>query len=260
MKPTQPGYFEREVCRPFYHRGGDNGILLVHGFTGSASHMRKLADGLAARGRTVRTINLPGHATTEEDMARADWQIWLQAVKEAALEMMGVLRTFTVCGLSMGGVLALLAAEQMKVDGCVPISAPMAVKNRFLSLAGPASLFVRRISWGAPGERAERLDPEYDFGYTGFPTAKGADLNHLIRLARRNLFNITCPILCVQSSGDETIWEGSADCILEGVGSEVRRKLWLSGVPHVCTISPELPAIVDAVDGLMQRAEEEKQS
>ena len=45
----------------------------------------------------------------------------------------------------------------------------------------------------------------YDFGYTGFPTAKGADLNRLIRLARQNLFNITCPILCVQSDADETI-------------------------------------------------------
>lgn len=67
MKPTQPGYFDREECRPFYHRGGDNGILLVHGFTGSAAHMRPLADELARRGRTVRTINLPGHAQTEED-------------------------------------------------------------------------------------------------------------------------------------------------------------------------------------------------
>ena len=259
MKPTAPGYFDRDVCQPFYHRGGDNGILLLHGFTGTAAHMRKLADALAARGYTVRTINLPGHAQTEEDMGRADWQSWLQAVKQACLEMMGELRVFTVCGLSMGGVLALMAAEQMKVDGCVPISAPMAVKNRFLHLAGPASLFIKRISWGDPGNRASLVDPAYDFGYTGFPTAKGADLSRLIRLARQNLFNLTCPILCVQSDADETIWKGSADCILEGVSSEVRQKLWLSGMPHVCTLSKELPAIVDAVDAFMDRVEAEKE-
>ena len=157
------------------------------------------------------------------------------------------------------GVLALMAAEQMKVDGCVPISAPMAVKNRFLHLAGPASLFIKRISWGDPGNRASLVDPAYDFGYTGFPTAKGADLNRLIRLARQNLFNLTCPILCVQSDADETIWKGSADCILEGVGSEVRQKLWLSGMPHVCTLSKELPAIVAAVDAFMDRVEAEKE-
>lgn len=57
---------------------------------------------------------------------------------------------------------------------------------------------------------------------------------------------------------DESIWPGSADTILDGVSSEVRRKLWLNGVPHVCTISRELNAITDAVEGLMLRAAMEK--
>ena len=42
--------FESDVCRPFFHKGSEDGILLMHGFTGSAAHMRKLADGLAAKG------------------------------------------------------------------------------------------------------------------------------------------------------------------------------------------------------------------
>ena len=74
MKPHEAGYFEREVCKPFYHKGNDCGVLLIHGFTGSCAHMRPLADDLAARGYTVRTINLPGHALTEADMAKANWQ------------------------------------------------------------------------------------------------------------------------------------------------------------------------------------------
>ena len=79
MKPTEKGFFDREICQPVHLRGDDNGILLLHGFTGSAAHMRKLADALHQRGHTVRTINLPGHASTEEDMARSNWQMWLQA-------------------------------------------------------------------------------------------------------------------------------------------------------------------------------------
>lgn len=254
MKPTEANYFDREVCKPFYHRGGDNGILLVHGFTGSAAHMRKLADALAQRGYTVRTINLPGHAATEEDMGRQTWQTWLQACKEASLEMMGEVKTFTIGGLSMGGVLSLLVAEQMKVNGCVPISAPMGVMNKMLPLAGLAAPFVKRIPWGEQPDRSRQLDPAYDFGYTGFPTAKGSDLFKLIKLAKRNLFNINCPILCVQSDGDDTITPSSADEILAGVSSDHKEKLWLHGVPHVCTISRELPAIVDAVDALMKMA------
>lgn len=258
MKPTETGYFDREVCRPFFHEGGPNGILLLHGFTGSAAHMRKLADALAGRGYTVRSVNLPGHASTEEDMARANWQMWLQASKQAALDMMDRCQVTTVCGLSMGGVLALLIAEQMKVDACVPISAPMATKNRLAPFARLVAPVYRRVSWAPPAQRHKLLDPEYDYGYTGFPTAKAADLNHLIKLARQNLFNINCPLLCVQSDADETVWEGSADCILSGVGSEIRQKLWLHGVPHVCTISTEWPAIVDAIDGLAQKAAAEK--
>ena len=259
MKPTEPGYFDREVCQPYRYDGSKNGILLLHGFTGSAAHMRKLAEALARRGHSVRTINLPGHAATEDDMAKATWQSWLYEVKQASMEMINEMDTFTICGLSMGGVLALLVAEQMKVDACVPISAPMAVKNRLLPLAGLFAPLMPRIAWGPPTERHAALDSAYDFGYTGFPTAKGADLNQLIKLARRNLYNITCPVLCVQSEADETIWEGSADTILDGVSSGIRQKLWLKEVPHVCTISRELPSIADAIDKLMERVHQEKQ-
>ena len=254
MKPHEAGYFDREVCKPFYHKGNDCGVLLIHGFTGTCAHMRPLAEDLAARGYTVRTINLPGHALTEADMAKATWQQWLHAAKEAAYQMMQEARVFTVAGLSMGGVLALLIAEQMKVDACVPISAPTAVKNPGLPFSAIAAPFYPRISWGPATDRHTYIDKEYDFGYSGFPTAKGADLNQLIKLARRNLYNITCPVLCVQSEADETIWEGSADTILDGVSSGIRQKLWLKEVPHVCTISHELPSIVHAMDELMKKA------
>ena len=247
----QASVFDREVCRPFFHKGGDDGILLMHGFTGSAAHMRKIADRLADKGYTVMTINLPGHASTEAEMAKCTWVDWLEAAKQAVLELKTHCKRVTVCGLSMGGVLALLVSQQMQVDGCVTISAPMAVKNRLLGLAGIAAPLLPRIAWGGGGEYHKGLDKAYDFGYSGFPTAKGADLNRLIKLARKNLFSVVCPILCVQSEHDETIWEGSADCILENVSSDKRQKLWLTGVPHVCTISPQLPAIVDSIDRLL---------
>jgi len=250
--------FEHEVCRPFYHKGSDNGILLLHGFTGCAAHMRPLADLLAQRGYTVRTINLPGHATSEEDMAKSDWQQWLHAAKEAALEMRNELATFTVGGLSMGGVLALLIAQQMKVDACVTLAAPTAAQNPFMPLSSIAAPFIKRIAWKSSGVRHSGLNRAYDYGYSGFPTAKAADLYRLIRIARSNLFSIHCPILAVQGDADETIVKESADNILMGVSSNVRRKLWLEGVPHVCTLSPRLPAIADAIDDLMQLAAQEK--
>ncbi len=252
MKEREPEYFDRDCCRPFLLEGGEKGVVLLHGFTGSISHMRPLGNALNDRGYTVKGINLPGHATTEADMAKQSWQTWLHAAKEATLEMLERCSAVTICGLSMGGVLALLVAEQMRVAACVPIAAPMGVKNKLMGLAGILAPIYPRVSWGAPNQRQIELDPDYDFGYSGFPTAKAADLNKLIHLARANLFNINCPTLAVQSADDETIWTGSADCILDAISSEKKEKLWLQGVPHVCTISKELPRIVDAMAVWMQ--------
>ena len=260
MEPHAAGHFNREVCQPFYHKGNDCGILLIHGFTGSCAQMRPLADTLAERGYTVRTINLPGHALTEAEMAKANWQQWLHAAKEAAYEMMQEVRVFTVAGHSMGGVLALLIAEQMKPDGCVPICAPTAVRSRLLPLAGLCAPLIPRIPWGEPTERHRHIDSNYNFGYSGFPTAKGADLHRLIMLSNRNLFNIQCPILVVQSDGDETIHLSSADTILENVGSKVRQKLILHDMPHLVPLTPEMPAIANAMDNLIKRISAEKRA
>ena len=253
-KPLDASYFDHECCKPFFFQNGRNGVLLIHGFTGCVSHMRPLGDRLAERGYTTLGIALPGHGTTEADMAKADWQQWLQASKEGVLKLRECCDTVTVCGLSMGGVLSLLLAEQMKVDACAPISAPMATNIKLISLAGLIAPLHPRIAWKPNPDRAKDHDPAYDFGYTGFPTKSASDLNHLIHLARRNLFNVQCPLLVVQSHDDHTIWQGSSDCIFESVGSENKRQLWLDGVPHACTVSKELPAIVDGVEQLLKQA------
>ena len=77
-------------------------------------------------------------------------------------------------------------------------------------------------------------------------------------MARRNLFNIQCPVLAVQSDSDETIWHGSADEILNGVSGRIKQKLWLHGMPHVVTLTKEYLTIADAMDRLITRVSEEK--
>ena len=87
MKTRPEADFSSPLCQPYEVRQGEHGVLLMHGFAGSAAHMRPLAEGLVQQGFGVRTINLPGHATTLEDMRRCSWQDWLNAAKEAFREM-----------------------------------------------------------------------------------------------------------------------------------------------------------------------------
>ena len=246
--------FDCEECRPFSALGSRQGILLIHGFTGTCAHMRPLAEELAAMGYTVRTFNLPGHATCEEDMRKSDWQQWLHAARQQAHELRSQTDHLAVAGLSMGGLLALILAQQMDIDLCVPISTPMAVQNRLLPFAGIAAPFKPRIEWKKSPERHLAVDKRYDYGYAGFPTAKGSDLFKLIKTARRNLFSVHCPVLCIQSNTDEIIRRDSAQIILDGVSSERRLLMGLDGLPHVLTLTRECKTIAKAIHTQYQLA------
>jgi len=151
----------------------------------------------------------------------------------------------------MGGVISLLLAEDGLPDACVTLSAPMAAQNRLIGLSRIVAPFKPRISWAPPAERKSLPYAAYDYGYPGFPTAKAADLNHLIHAARKDLSQIVCPILAIQSQKDETISPDSAEVILQRVSSAKKQKLILSDAPHVCTLSSELPKIAEAMNVLM---------
>ena len=248
MKAFDASHFNLDRCKPFLHVGGETGVLLIHGFTGSVANMRPLGDALADLGYTVMGINLPGHATTEADMAASNARQWLQAAREAAIQLRRKCATVVVAGLSMGGVLALLLASEGLVDACVTLSAPMALHNRLARFTPWLAPVMPRISKAPTDERHRLIDASFDYGYSGFPSRKMADLLWLIRRARKQMPDVTCPLLVVQSDGDHTIWLGSAGWIDAHVNSKNKQLLALRGVHHVCTLSPALPEIVSTMD------------
>lgn len=252
--------FADALCQPFLlegenRNGKTHGVLLLHGFTGTAAHMRLLAEGLHARGFTVMGVNLPGHATDMDDMARATWQDWLEAAKEAFLCLREKCDYVSVAGLSMGGCLSLIIGEQMQPTAIAPISAPMGTKAP-LWLAALASPVIKTVWWQARDEKAALVDRRYDIGYPGFRSSCAAHLNRLIKLARQDLHAVTCPTLVVQSHADATITADSAEVILQGISSVRKGVLWLEDVPHVCTISREAANIAAAVAEHFRWAEE----
>lgn len=255
MKHRPARDFSAEVCQPFRFQGDEHGVLLLHGFTGSAAHMRPLGEALHAQGFTVEGLNLPGHALSMEAMAETGWQDWLDAAKDAFIRMQQRRRYVSVAGLSMGGCLALLIGEQMRPTAVAAISTPMAVQNPLLPFAGIAAPFVKRIMWRSREGSPYQVDDRYDYGYPGFPTRCGSDLNRLIRMARQDLHALQCPLLIVQSRHDETISPDSAEIIAKGVGSKQVGTLRLEMVPHVCTISEALPDIAGRVAEVFRMAE-----
>ena len=131
----------------------------------------------------------------------------------------------------------------------------METRNRFRHLALFGSVFHPMVHKRPNSGLALRVDPAYDVGYRSFPTKSTHDLNVLMGKARRHLSLIHCPMLAVQSHGDETISADSLDTILGGVSSEVKARLWLDEAPHVCTIAPEYLQIAEAMERFLRDAE-----
>lgn len=252
--------FKDSVCQPFLwegerRSGKSHGVLLIHGFTGTVAHMRLIGEELHARGFTVMGINLPGHATDMDDMARCTWEDWLNAAKDACLQLKERCDHVSVAGLSMGGCLSLIIGEQMQPTAIAPISAPMGTQLP-LWLAALARPVFPTIWWRTRKEGSASVDERYDYGYPGFRNGCAPHLSRLINIARRNLHAVTCPILVVQSHADETITADSAEVIMKGVSSQRKGVLWLDDVPHVCTISREAGNIAEALAEHFRQAEE----
>lgn len=248
--------FDDAVCQPFFFEGKrDHAVLLIHGFTGSVSHMRPIGEMLHAQGFSVMGVNLPGHATSMDDMARYTWSDWLDAVREAFQTLKARYTHVSVAGLSMGGCLALMIGETMQPTAVAPISAPMGTKAP-LWLATLVSPLVRTICFWPEGKDEPLLDPNYHYGYPGFRSSCARQLARIMRMARQNLHAVTCPVLVIQSRADETIAANSASIILQGVSSPRKGVLWLEDVPHVVTITKERENIAAALAELFIQAEQ----
>ncbi|WHH57281.1 alpha/beta fold hydrolase [Petroclostridium sp. X23] len=235
-----------EYAQPFFLEGDDEGCLLIHGFTGSPAHMRLLGEVLHKQKYTVSGILLKGHGTCLEDMAKTDWKDWLNDTKEEYDRLCRKCSKVYVIGLSMGGILSLILAENYPVDKMVSIASPMHVYDKLLPFARVMKYFKRFNSW----EKSEPMKgeaAEYDITYSGLPVNGAASLYNLMKMAEKHLSKITCSTFIIQSRMDRIVKPESAEIIFNSISSTHKELLWLEHSKHVCTIGPERQTIHDNI-------------
>ena len=143
--PVLPG------AEPYRHDGGEVGVLLCHGFTGSPQSLRPWAEYLAERGLTVSLPLLPGHGTRWEDMQLTGWQDWYAEVDRELRALRERCSQVFVCGLSMGGALALrLAAKHGDAVSGIVVVNPA---NKVHGLSAYALPVVRQCVRSTKGHR-----------------------------------------------------------------------------------------------------------
>ncbi len=141
-------------AEPFSHDGGDIGVLLSHGFTGSPQSMRPWAEHLAGEGFTVRLPRLPGHGTSWQELNRTRFEDWYAVVDAALTELTERCSKVVVGGLSMGGTLVTRLAEQRGADvaGLMLVNPAFRSEDRRL-VALPLIKAPRAVG---PGDRQRR--------------------------------------------------------------------------------------------------------
>lgn len=99
------------IDRSTLHVGGRVGVLLIHGLGGTPVEMRFVAQGLSRAGFTVLCCQLAGHCGTVEELRSSTWKQWYASVEEAHDRLKQHCDVVIAGGLSMGGLLATLLAQ-----------------------------------------------------------------------------------------------------------------------------------------------------
>lgn len=232
----------QSAAEPYSAAGGRTGALLVHGFTGSPASMVPWAQSLADEGLSVEVPRLPGHGTSWQELNRTRWTDWY-AEASTALDRLDVsCDEVFVCGLSMGGCLALRLAEERADDvaGLVLVN-PSVISTRKDLLAVPlVKRFVPALKGIGNDIKKEGVD---EHGYGRKPLKAVDSLRALWRVTREDLPKVTVPLLLFRSLVDHVVEPMSAQLIVQQVSSRDVTERVLSNSYHVATLDNDAPAI-----------------
>ena len=225
--------------------GGRVGVLLIHGYTGSAAETRPMGIYLAERGLTVRCPLLPGHGTHPKDLTRISWQSWADEVESALQDLQARCDAVLVGGISLGSLLTLwLGAQHPEIAGLMTMAPAIRVQNRLI----PLTLLLRYLwKYNPLGGMADDLcDPEAaerSWCYDELPLWGASQVYLLQRRVCQALPRIKQPILIFQGRADVHLHPQAAEELHDGVTSSDRTVVWLEKSGHNVLIDGEREAV-----------------
>ena len=248
MTPTIPS----TATEPFRHDGGEVGILLCHGFTGSPASMRPWAERFAEEGFTVRLPLLPGHGTTWQQMNTTTFADWLAAVSAELAELKVRCSTVVVCGLSMGGALALRLAEISGdgLTGIVLVNPSVIGVRKALKVVPLLKLVVPSLK-GVTDDIA--MPGRTELGYDRTPLRAVDELRKGWAATRAGLAAVTAPVLLLRSRADHVVEPENAAVILAEISSADVTEIVLERSYHVATLDYDAEIVFDESVAFVRR-------
>lgn len=264
---------------------GDNGctVVLIHGLTGTPNEMRFLATFLNKKGYSVICPRLANHGQPIWVLKNTKWQDFYGSVRCLFTE--GELKDARgpvfAAGLSMGALLALLAADEFEGRiAAVTCLAPTLFYDGwntpdskfFLPLGYKTFLkhffyFKEEWPYGVKSEAIrERIERYYDtarldditnvdqYGYPYFPVTLLHQLQLIVKRLTERLPSMRFPVQMIQAKDDDMASVKNSKFIYDRIGSEEKEMVLLYDSYHVITADHERHIVSAKMEEFFRRA------
>ena len=230
-------FMKIKLPEPFTFEAGPRAVLLLHGFTGHSADVRMLGRFLEKHGYTSHAPIYRGHGKAPEELIKttpADWWVDVEAAFEYLIEL--GYKEIAVCGLSLGGALALKLAASKQVKAVIPMCAPMFFDNE-TELTKGFQAFSKEFKQ-MEGKDEDTIDKEIKM-------LQAESLNMFTKIGRfineikDQVDLIYTPTMVVQARHDKMINPKSAQYIYDHVESEKKMIKWYEKSGHVITLGEE---------------------
>ena len=232
-------------------------IVLFHGLSSSPLELNYIANVLKKNGYRVETPALKGYGFGDQ---AGTWGDWLNEASSIVsnLQKQEVLQ-LSIGGISLGATIALGVAE--KLDG---INAVLCLSTTLI-YNGWASPWYRVLTrfgiWLGLGEKFKYKERD-PFGIQNIQIrayikkamaqqnisevgGSYMTLNHIAQAdklcvyVRKNLMNVTAPVLAIHAVDDEIAHPNNVDLLFKHISSATKRAIYLGNSYHMITVDNE---------------------
>ena len=223
--------------KPFFYKGGDKAVLLLHSFTSNTNDMKKLGRYLQKNNYSCYGLLYSGHGLTAEELLTyrpSDW--WQDVLNSYQMLKDEGFEKIAVIGLSLGGVFALKVGQELEVNGVVTMSVPIHREANFLQKR--VFHYAKRYKQ-LEGKKEAQINIEITH-LQNMSINSLVEFQQLIDITMDKLSLITTPIRILYGELDEPLYKESAEVIFQSVATN--RKI-MKGYPnskHLMTLGDDI--------------------
>jgi len=241
------GIKDKNIGKPYYLDAcksgfcGDRiGVVFSHGYSSSPQEVKEASEFLQNSGIDVYALRLNGHGTAPKSMKEHTLEDWYGAFSKAYAILSLKCKHIYLVGFSTGGLLALLASSRKKknIAGIICINAALELNDIRINYVLPAVTFwndlIELIDSNSLKKEYIENHPEFpELNYDRYYLKSIQNLSKLMDITKKELPNVTIPILVIQGTNDPVVNPKVAQTIISNTNSSYKSLVYLNLNRHV---------------------------